>query len=85
MTEVVADDVLLHPSFFVSGEPSECNVIFSFDGASVLACSQPLAKVGEGSAKLADSASKILKTGRFTLFVDDDSDDELDNEDNLVV
>ena len=62
MTEAEAEvDAVLHPSFFVIGEPSERQVVFSFDGARVLACSHPLAKVGEGSAKIADSAFKRLE------------------------
>ena len=43
-----SDMELLHPTFFVlSIELSQRSVIFSSDGKSVLACSKPLAKVGE--------------------------------------
>lgn len=58
MTELNFDEGcdigLLHPAFFVlSEELSENPVIFSSDGERVLACSQPLAKLGEGSIKFA--------------------------------
>ena len=70
MTEVITDDRLLHPAFFVSGESSKCSVIFSSDGASVLACSQPVARVGEGSVKFAELfKEQILRILRQPLLV----------------
>ncbi len=70
MTEVVADDGHLHPAIFVSGESNKCkcSVIFSSDGASVLACSQPLGRVGEGSVKFAELLFKHLRASRFVSY-----------------
>ena len=67
MTEVITDDGLLHPAFFVSGESSKCSVIFSSDGASVLACSQPVARVGEGSVKFAELFFKKIEGRQICL------------------
>ena len=55
----MAEDERLHPAF-VSGNSSESSVIFSPDGVSVLACSQPLAPKGEGSKKFALSLFKSI-------------------------
>ena len=72
MTEVIIDDGLLHPAFFVSGESSKCSVIFSSDGASVLACSQPLARVGEGSVKFAELLFKKFESRQICLICKQD-------------
>jgi hypothetical protein len=57
MTEVITiedDEVPLHPAFFVANGESCGSVIFSLNGENVLACSQPIAKCGEGSVKYAE-------------------------------
>ena len=43
----------LHPAFFVVSGEVPGSVVLSSDKTSVLACSQPVQKVGEGSAKQA--------------------------------
>ena len=49
----------LHPALFTVGEEVG-EVELSTDGTTVLACSQPLAKVGEGSTKIASVFFKKL-------------------------
>ena len=57
--KVDGDIVQLHPAFFIVGEELG-EVILSTDGTTVLACSQPLAKVGEGSTKFTSVFFKKL-------------------------
>ena len=72
MTEVITDDGLLHPALLVSGESSKCSVTLSSDGASVPACSQPLARVGEGSVKFAELFFKKFESRQICLICKQD-------------
>ena len=55
----------LHPAFFVVSGEVPGSVVLSSDKTSVLACSQPVQKVGEGSAKQAAELLNFLTHARF--------------------